>query len=131
HQLDRKQGGCSGELHRGMFAAREAGHVGEEAVDLQVARGEDVALPGFALLVGEQVAGGDVADVDDVEAAVDVGGNAAKEEPPTQLHRRAPGVVRTEDERRVDDYHGKPVRGEPKRLHLGLVLRVHVGDAER
>ena len=71
-----------------------------------------------------------IANVDDVEPAVDVGRHLSLEEPLDEVHRASWGRVRSEHERRIHDRHRQSPRGKPERFNLRLVLRVHVGDAD-
>ena len=75
-------------------------------------------------------AGSDVADVDDVEPALDVERDLAQQHPADQAIGGPGGVVGTEHEGRVDDHQRQAVGGNAKCLHLGLVLGVDVGDPE-
>ena len=118
----------SGSLIAGGSTPGQAAEVGEEPVEREVAVAEDVALADPAALVGQQLPGGDVVGVDDVQRAVDVGGDPAAQEAAHELGRRAAHVAGAEHVRRVDDHHRQPLRGEAQRLDLGLALGVDVGQ---
>ena len=75
--LDAREQRLAGQLQRRRRHAGDAAQVREQPLQGEVAAGEQVALALLALLVGQQVPAGDVADVDDVEPPVDVGGNRA------------------------------------------------------
>ena len=62
-----------GSFTRGGSTPGDPGQVREQAVEREVPAREDVALTNLALLISEQVADGDVPDVDDVERPLDVG----------------------------------------------------------
>src|SRR5207342_3918591 len=98
----------------------------------EVPAGEQIPLSLLAALVGEDVALGDVAHVDDVDRSVQVARDAAKQE---TAHQGIGGSARVrvlgaQDERRVHDHHGQALGGGAHRYQLGLVLGVDVGDPE-
>ena len=96
---ERERGGHR-QLERRRRDAREPPEVGEEPVEREVAVAEDVALARPAALVGEQVPARDVLGVDDVQRAVDVGGDLAAQEAQDELGRGAVEVAGAEDVRR-------------------------------
>ncbi len=120
---------------RGTFTRRvdpaQAPEVGEQAVEGEVAPAEDVALAHSAVLVGQQVARGHVADVDHVDRPVGVGRAPARAGScgPAAWRSRA---VSPGPNTPVGFTHtsGRPLRGQAQRLGLGLVHRVHVRDAQ-
>ena len=69
-----------GQLEQRALDARQPRELGEQPLPRVVARAEDVALARHAALVGQQVPGGDVAHVDDVDRAGDVGRDPAQQE---------------------------------------------------
>ena len=82
----------------------------EDLAERQVLAAQDVALADPAALEGQQVAGGDVVDVDHVEAGVDIGRHA----PARRLQHHPPGrgrarVARADRRRRVDDHRRQAV----------------------
>ena len=111
----------------GARAARGGGDRGEEVAEPHVGAAEEVALAGASAFEGERVAGGDVPDVDDVEAGgrdipeVAPAGDAADHPP----GRRGAGVALADGRRRVhDDGAGR------ERELLRLELRPLVRDGE-
>ena len=68
--------------------ARDAGEQLEQLLQRQVAVGEDVALADASAFGGQQVPRGDVADVDQVEAGVDVRRESARQEVDDNLSGR-------------------------------------------
>ncbi len=84
----------------------------------------DVAAAGCAAFEGEQMGGGEVVDVGDVQRGVDVPGDLAVEEVEDELPgRRRPSVARSERERRQDEGDRRTLGGGPQHFVLGDVLR--------
>ena len=112
--------------------ARQARRGRRTACPGVVAVAEDVALAGAPRSSAQQQAVGDVVDVDDVDRAVDVGGD------PLAAGSAAPRRSRSGTRRRVRARGAgqtittrQPARGDAQRLELGRELGVRVRDAER
>ena len=76
---------------------------------------EDVALARAAALERQQMSGGDVIHVHDVESRIDVGGHAAGCGVQNHLPgRRGLDVARPHRRRRIDDDHGQSPSGPPR-----------------
>ena len=118
------------QLHRRRLDAGQPPQVGEQAIEREVAIAQDVALAHHAALVGQQLAARDVVGVHDVERAVDIGGDLAAQEAADELGRGAVEVAGAEDVRGVDDDDRQALRRQAHGDALGLVLGVHVGQAE-
>ena len=90
---------------RGGAAAAEPGQQPQDLAQGHVLVAQDVAAAGPPALQREAVAGGDVADVNQVEAGVNVGGHAAGQEVGDDAARRGGGVVARPDGRGRVDHH--------------------------
>jgi hypothetical protein len=71
---------------------------------------------------------GDVLDVHDVQRPVHIGGQLAAHDAAHELGGGVIDIAGAEDEGGIDDHQRQPARGQAQRLHLGLVLGVHVGQ---
>ena len=126
-ERQRKQRGA-GNFEAGRPAAGAVGRFPPELAERRVLAAENVALADAALFHGREVAGGDVVDVDEIEAGVDIAGHPAA----GGLHDHAAGgrrldVARADRRRGVHDHGGKALgahHGLDHPLRDGLALLV-------
>ena len=121
----------AGHLHRGRRDAGDAAEVGEQALEGEVPRRRaGSARPRRPRSSASRWPAATSRTSTMLTAAVDVGRDAAQEQPPDQPVRGPAGIVGAEDEARVDDDDRQALGGDAHRDGLGVVLGVDVGDAE-
>ena len=110
-----------GQADRRRGAASEAGDFGEDVLEAEIVTAEDIAFAGGALVESQQVAGGDIVHMDDVEAGIHIGGHAAG----GGIVDHAAGgggldVAGADRGRRVDDHRRQPfLRHQPADFGFG------------